>query len=101
MKVNIPFLPEFEEAMLSGRKRATSRTRKFGNVGDTFSVFGATFTITAVNHLTLECVSDCFWRKEGASSPAHFIAIWRRIHPQRGWQPTKVIYLHQFERIDG
>jgi len=101
MKINLPFLPEFEEAMLSGRKRATSRTRKFGNVGDTFVAFGCTFTIMAVNRLALSNVANIFWRLEGVESPDDFIAIWRRIHPRQGWQPTQNIYFHQFERIDG
>ena len=49
MNVIIPFRPEFKDKMLKGLKTATSRTKKYGNAGDTFNAFGATFRIIHVS----------------------------------------------------
>ena len=74
----IPFLPEFQEAMLSGRKTVTSRTKKYGEPGDWFEVFGAEFHLIKVFKATLNQIAFLGWYSEGLSSPGDFVGVWNR-----------------------
>lgn len=95
----IPFLPEWKEAMLSGRKTCTCRSKKYGEVGDQFTIFGATFELVSVEKKSLEQVRDEYWYQEGCDSRAGFEQVWERIHPDRGFVPSDKRWLHQFVKV--
>lgn len=95
-EVKIPFLPEFEQAMLSGRKTMTSRTKWYGKAGDYFEAFGARFTIVMQSVVPLETITSLYYRQEGVGSPDEFKAVWVRLHPRLGWQPELMVKLHRF-----
>jgi hypothetical protein len=97
-EVQIPFKSEFKKRMLSGHKTVTSRTRKYGEVGDTFQAFGATFRITLVFQYKLDCVAYLLCHEEGFDSPDEFIACWATIHPGRGYQPSQTVWVHRFKK---
>ena len=97
--IEIPFLPEFKERMLSGQKTATSRTKKYGDTGDCFLAFGATFQLTNVSKVYLHDVASKFYKEEGFDSPAEFRRCWRRIHPRRN-NGGITVWLHQFRGIE-
>jgi len=99
MLITLPFMPDFEQPMLLAKKTATSRTRKYGEVGDTFHAFSHTFVLIAILEITLQAVAINFYPMEGFSSPQEFIDCWKRIHPRRGWQPDQQIYFHIFRCI--
>lgn len=99
MRINIPFLPEFEEAMLEGRKTSTSRTKRFGNVNDTFKAFGAYFRITSVSEASLDVVAYEYYQDEGFNTPDAFIECWTKIHPQKGFVPDQLVHFHSFKKI--
>ena len=96
MKIHIPFLPEFRDAMLGGRKRATARAKRYGTAGDTFEAFGATFRLTLVERVRLMEVTRN-WQWEGCESEGEFMSIWSRLHPT-GWHADKKVWWHWFER---
>ena len=98
MRVSIPFQPEFETAMLSGWKRCTTRTKKYGREGDIFEAFGQNFRLVSVYELPLSAVL-AFYNQEGFKSPEAFIACWERLHPRKKWQPDQKVWIHWFERI--
>jgi len=85
--------------MLNGQKTMTSRTKRYGNVGDTFDVFGATFELTDVSKMTLQFVAYGYYQEEGCQFPTDFIDIWERIHPRKGYVPNQVVHTHFFKRI--
>lgn len=99
MKINIPFKSYFREPMLNGVKHATSRTKKFGDDGDTFGAFGADFELTEVYQTTLLDVAENYWREEGCSSQSNFENIWKSIHPVKGFVPDQIVWVHWFKGI--
>ena len=99
MNVNIPFLPKFENDMLSGRKTKTSRMKCYGLPADTFLAFGQLFKILSVMPVDLEDVAIVEYEAEGFDSPAEFISTWKEIHPRMGYQPDRKVYLHEFRRV--
>ncbi len=99
VKVNIPFQEKWQEKMVYNIKTCTSRTKKYGNPGDTFVIFGALFKILKVERLTLTWVANNLYKEEGCDNPEEFGHIWISLHPRAGWRPSQVVFTHHFERI--
>lgn len=99
--IQIPFLPEFEGDLVTGRKTATSRSKRYGKEGDTFEAFGRVFVITAVTHPPLWAVARWFYKEEGFATQAEFIECWDRIHLRKKYEddPERLVWLHLFERV--
>jgi hypothetical protein len=97
--ISVPFLPEFKERLLSGLKTATSRTKRLGRPGQCFTAFGMTFRLRAVKKWPLRWVADLMYHEEGFETPDQFKAIWKRIHPKRGYVETDLVWLHVFEKV--
>jgi len=100
MSVEVPFDERFRDALLQGRKQCTSRTRRYGDIGDTFTVFGAGFVFTSVVKAPLAYVAGMLYRQEGFSSPEAFIEIWQELHPRKGWNPHQRVWVHWFEKAE-
>ncbi len=98
-RVNIPFRVNMLRALFEGRKTATSRTKRYGVPGDTFSVSGQLFRILKVRTEKLSIVARKYWAKEGCASPSEFIATWEWIHPRKGWDPEQFVFVHEFEMV--
>lgn len=94
--IKIPFLPEWKDLLLTGRKTHTCRSRRYGTPGDQFEAFGEVFELVSVKKKTLEDVRDNYWHQEGCNSPAEFVEVWDRIHPTRGFVGSDVRWLHEF-----
>lgn len=99
-KVDIPFLPEWEVLMLTRKKSATSRTKRYGWPGDYFEAFGRTFILTSVVRKPLDHIAYYHYLEEGCNSNFEFKKIWERLHPRKGFVPGQKVYLHQF-RLQG
>ena len=98
MKVKIPFKPRFKEPMLDGTKTWTSRTRKYGEKGDTFDAFGTTFEIIEEpEKKALEFVGYHF-KEEGFSCWRDFYDFWNKIHPRKGFDRYQRVYVHIFRK---
>ena len=96
----LPFYARFESLLENGYKTATTRPKKYGEVGEKFQAFGATFELTFVERVTLGLVGDFFFRQEGFLHKEEFVECWKEIHPGAGWTPDKKVYLHVFKRVD-
>ncbi len=94
--VHIPFLPRFQEPLLSGVKTCTTRTSRLGLPGDEFVAFGAWFLIRSVEKVELGDVANNLFEQEGVSSSNDFITIWLELH--RSFIPTTRVWLHRFEK---
>ena len=97
-KVSIPFLPRFKESMLNGTKTMTSRRKRYGNVGDTFDAFGASFQIVEVGRLTLGDIAS-FWKEEGMESLEDFTRTWTQIHPHN-YNMGERFYYFRFKKAE-
>lgn len=98
MRVSLPFQPKWREAVLSGAKTTTVRTRRFGSAGDEFEVDGSAFVLTAVESMSLADARNRVWRDEGMSSPEEFERAWAENHPTRGFRPADTVWVHRFAR---
>ena len=92
----LPFRPEFEEAVRSGQKTVTSRTRRYGSVGDVLDTPFGLVRLTGLYQARLANVRDNFWRREGVASPEEFVEIWTRLHPHKGFDPDQFVWVHEF-----
>jgi len=99
-EVKIPFRWRFRGPMLSGKKTMTSRTSKMGQAGDTFTAFGHRFEITRVQLLTLDEISEKYWREEGVESPSQFVIVWNSIHPVKRFVKDQLVFSHIFKRLE-
>ena len=96
MKVKIPFLPQFKDPMLDGQKVMTTRSKKYGNIGDTFEAFGEEFIITSVFKLSLGHIAVMYHKEEGFKSKQDFIKLWKKLHPRVGYVPERIYWVHVF-----
>lgn len=98
-RVTIPFNDWSLERLRDGRKTATTRSKKFGNVGDTFEVENVIYEITQVGKFELKTIAESFYKEEGAESEEEFIEEWNHIHPRKGFVEYDQKWLHLFRRV--
>jgi hypothetical protein len=106
-EIDIPFSFNMALAAVEGRKVATTRGDKKGEIGDTFPIpdprpetSGDAFLYQLIEIMAvdLETVANLYFRLEGFNSPDEFRATWRALH--RGHYTTdKLYYMHVFGRI--
>ena len=97
----LPFRPEFEAAIRSGTKTATSRTRRYGEPGDILDTPFGPVRLLRVFKASLSAVSEGLYREEGFTSPAEFMEAWTRIHPRKGFVPWQEVWVHEFSQLHG
>jgi len=98
--INIPFMAMWKEKMIDGVKTCTSRTKRYGSVGDKFEAFGHTFELTKVERVHLENVCAVLYAREGCRNPQEFYDVWVRLHPRKGFVPGQVVWMHHFMRVE-
>ena len=96
-EISIPFTPQMREAILSGSKTATTRTKQYGYRGDTFQLGKQSFLITSVRRIILGYVIYKFFLQEGFNSPESFIEYWKKLHPGRNYIYHQKVFLHLFK----
>ncbi len=98
MKISIPFHSRFLIPVASGNKIYTTRTKKYGKVGDWFYLGKSKIKleIVSIQRKKLGEIAKELWWQEGFYSPEEFIGFWLTIH--RKWTPEKIVYLHRFCR---
>ena len=97
--VDLPFQPYFRNAMRSGQKQVTSRTRRLAEPGQTFPAFDYHYQVIAVERRPLWFVKRALWWYEGCESPRAFETTWCQIHEKAGWTPDKPVWVHHFGRL--
>jgi len=98
-RIAIPFLERWRESMSQGIKTCTSRTKCYGQLGDIFVVFDATFWLGKVEKMKLEDVATTLFREEGCHSPEEFIKVWEELHPRKGWDGGQKVWVHHFSTM--
>lgn len=103
MKRTIPFSPDMRQAILDDRKFCTTRTKRYGDIGDTFQVEYAgevaTCAISAVHHFTLADVAKYFYHEEGFKTPQEFKLKWNKLHPIVGFTPYQIVWTFMFHIV--
>jgi len=96
MKINIPFNSWSKIRIINGKKSATSRYKKYGESGDTFTIGKTDYILNGVMKSRLADVAKRFYTDEGCDTPEEFKEIWTEIHPRRGFRPDDIIWIHFF-----
>ena len=96
---SIPFLPEFREAVRSGLKTMTTRTKPYGKAGDLLQGPDCRLLLIAVDETRLALVANFCFSQEGFDSTEDFETAWAKIHPRRGYQPNQEVWLHRFQVV--
>ncbi len=99
MKIKIPFKKIFAIAIVASRKVATTRTKRYGKIGDCFCIGinrKIKCKILSVSKEKLCNIAKYLYREEGFKSEQEFRKFWLTIH--RKWTPEKKFYLHIFRR---
>lgn len=98
-EITIPFKNEMKQAILSGKKNCTSRTRKYGKVGDYFVIDTRKFALDNIAPMTLSEIAHMLYKREGFDSPGAFKDYWCKIHPIKKFDPHQKVYVHFFEEL--
>jgi len=101
LRIEIPFHKRFLIPILSGRKIATTRSRRYGKIGDYFylqnyrdEVSGVKIKIISVSREKLGDIAAHLYWEEGFGNPEEFRKFWLTMH--RKWEPEKKYCLHVF-----
>ena len=100
MEIEIPFNKWSKDRLKANMKTATSRNKKYGDPGDTFTVEGLKYCLTQITKVSLSSIRDCCYDVEGCRSPEHFEKVWIDIHPRKGWVDEQKVWFHRFEKIN-
>ena len=98
-EIKIPFNEWSEERLENQSKKATSRYKKYGDVGDVFNVNGYFYELELVIKVPLWFVAEDLWSSEGAKSSDEFIRVWKEIHKRKGYKPFDMVWYHHFKEI--
>jgi hypothetical protein len=99
MEIQIPFNTWSAENISFWGKRATSRRKQYGEVGDTFFVLDKEYKIDLIARLPLWFIDKELYESEGCLTPAAFKRIWRAIHGLEEWNGEEIVYYHHFRKV--
>jgi hypothetical protein len=109
-KIEIPFNDWSKDKLRRGIKTATTRSKKYGEPGDTFEVrfnleqherFSRvrTYELVSITRKSLANVAERHFKEEGAESPQEFIEVWNDTHPRRKFRSQDIKYFHRFKEV--
>lgn len=97
MEIEIPFNEWSRQKLFDYKKWATTRTKRYGEIGDEFHVSGYYYMIDLVIKVPLWFVKNCLYESEGCDSPIEFVKIWRKIHKRKGFNGNQMVWYHHFD----
>ena len=100
MNITIPFKSCWKDKMLSGRKTCTTRTKRYGRVGDIFEAFGEKFVIEKVGRHRLGIVMFGASYEDGFESSYEMKDFWKKLHPYRRYDEDMKVWAHWFKKIE-
>ena len=100
-EIFIPFNEWSKARLNANHKNATSRNKRYGDVGDIFTVEihdmkFKQYELTHVERVTLAFVRDHFYWQEGCDVSDMFVGIWNEIHPKKKFVDEQKVWLHYF-----
>lgn len=106
-EIEIPMNSWSTNRLASKMKHATSRNKKYGKIGDVFSISIAGLTnhyeLLDYAHLPLWYIARFLFALEGAVSEKEFLKVWKEIHPSFDYEKDKynLVWIHFFKEISG
>lgn len=97
MKIKIPFNLWSQDKLLFGLKTATSRHKKYGDVGDTFEMADRTYYINLIVKLPIWFIRNELYLTEGCDTPEEFEKIWTEIY--HVFKLTEEVWYHHFTKM--
>jgi len=97
--IEIPFNEWSRDKLAKEQKTATTRTSRYGDPGDTFTVNNIEYELTHTVYLPLKVVTKHFYAEEGCNFQAEFKEVWKDIHPNKGYEPAWMVWLHLFRKL--
>jgi len=88
-----------KDAVHSGKKCCTTRSKKYGEIGDVFYVGKGLYKIIEIEPATLGYVTSNYYRQEGCDTTEEFIELWKSLH-RGNYSPTKSYFVHFFGNVD-
>lgn len=98
MQIEIPFNTWSAEKIDFWGKRATSRHKQYGEIGDTFFVLDKEYKIDLIARLPLWFIAKELHKTEGCFSPTAFRRIWRACYGLEEWNGNEIVYYHHFRK---
>jgi len=98
-KINIPFNKWSRERLRQGCKRATSRTKKYGDVGATFIVDNQEYVILYIEERKMKDIIEQDYIIEGADSPEELREVLKSIFRSK-LDEERELYFHRFTEKD-
>lgn len=98
-RIEIPFNEWSKERLNNLSKKATSRNKKYGEVGDWFRVDDIDYELDLVIKLPLWFVANELYISEGADAPEEFVYVWKDINPMKGYVPNQMVWYHHFKEL--
>ena len=99
-KISIPFNTWSKERLNNRTKTATSRTKKYGKVGNTFIVNKTRYKLDLIVKLPLWFIAKCLYSTEGCDNSSEFEMIWCEIHPIKKWVRDQEVWYHHFFEME-
>lgn len=103
-EVQIPFMAELEQKLAKDKVVMTSRTRRYGDPGDTFTIGYQDkpykFKILGVVRLELEVIARDFHHEHGFETPKDYRIAWKQLHPRKGFIGNQLVTTHIFRRLE-
>jgi len=96
VEIEIPFNKWSKDKLMKNNKWATSRNKKYGEVGDTFVVDETTYELDFVIKLPLWFIAIELFESEGCLFPNEFREVWAQIHPRKGYVGHQMVWYHHF-----
>ncbi|MCU9595526.1 ASCH domain-containing protein [Caldibacillus thermolactis] len=93
-------IPEDIKKVISGKKSATRRMKRFADVGEVMILEGQKFVIEKVYQQALGDITDEDAKKEGYESFESYKESILSIHPGMPWIPTLKVWVHEFSPIE-
>ena len=96
MEIKIPMKRWSTEKIKQCKKTATSRNKKYGDIGDVFWVENKMFKLDLVVKLPLWFVVTELYPSEGAGTMMELKKVWEDIHPRKGYTPNLEVWYHHW-----
>jgi hypothetical protein len=90
--------PKLVESALAGKKTEQRRDGVYAYPGETFTLDGVEFTVTALEQKTLGDMTDIEAQAEGYPNMEMYKGLILRMHPGMAWDESHLVWVHKFQK---
>lgn len=97
-EIFIPFKKEMKQAIFEGRKHCTSRTKQYGDIGDTFKLDDKKYMIVDMKIMRMADITLFLNTPEGFSTTQQFEEYLEKVIGLK-WDANRPLFVHWFQEI--